>query len=1641
MAPGAKAALKAAKAALDAQNWDEAAAQAQVVLEADPQNYFAKLMLGRAYEKKGDSENAAKAYTDATSIKPDEDQAWLGLRSLYEAQGAKKLDEYVEVGLKLAEIYANGDDAHKAQTALDKVVDLARSQGTKSQYKRALEVYLPTSPVYTSLEGRVPHPSHTYTRIAEILEEEEKQRVNKEIGERRTRLGARVAQVTTEVKREVYGRSDLEDIYRSVIDWTNDDEIRRQYEEKLLQRAYETLSVLPAEDKHKKRAEVFDLAHGMVIIKHPFALAWEIELEWMDVETLQEYDANVVREFVEFFPDDGLSRLLEGYLTSDITPFPLKLPQENEDDEKKEEEPPLSPEDRLLLMTDGFDDAKHSVLAHRLMGEYYLHLEEYESAMEVSRKGLKLLTAESQKSGLALQNSRDVINGTLATSLIHYQSPKNHPEAKEIFNDILSRKPSFTPALIGVGLIYEEEENYAEAIDFLSRALKRDPENARIGAEAAWCKALNGDHPTALAELEKSIEMMKTTDSRSRQLRALTLYRIGICIWEIYPTRQARKDRTGAYASFLQAIKTDPSLAPAYTSLGIFYSDYVRDKKRARQCFQKAFELSLSELEAAERLARSFADQSDWDIVEVIAQRAIDSGKCRPSPGSKKKGVSWPFSALGIVQMNKQEYNRSVISFLSALRISPDDYNSYVGLGESYHNSGRYNSALRTFQYAEEPTDGMQMKRPAENWFTKYMLANVNRELGQYDEAINSYKGVLETRPAEFGVSIALLQTLIERGWRQLETGFFGKAADSAVDALKVARQVAEYKAEAFNLWKAVGDACSLFTWVRSGLDKLPLASLKSLLETDFDTAQFDLFSKNDGIGQVQLRCLSEQAESPAELLRKCLQASVLAHKRAIHACSQDIHAQAVSWYNLGWTELRAHMCCEQDVDPISKGKTNLKQIKAAMRCFKRAIELEASNTEFWNALGIVTTELNPKVAQHSFVRSLHLNERNVKTWTNLGVLYMLQNDYELAHMAFSRAQSTDPDYAQAWLGEGLIAVLLGDSKEALSHFTHAFEISDSSSLVVKRQYAASTFDHLLSSQSASNNITNLIQPLFALQQVRSQKPTDIPHAHLAALYLERVGSHAAATAALESICATAESDFEVSESPATLSRFAQAKADLARNRLASGDFAAAVDDAQLALDLLADDDTGMPANVRRKVLLGARLTVGLASYYQKDMDGAIGAFRSALEESGSAPDVVCALAEVLWAKGGAEEKDVARAQLFDAVAAHPDHVGAVLLLGAMACVDDKADSDTLDALRDDLMGIRAREGVDAHTRARVEKVLFAMSVLSPSSTSSNSTSSSPAPSLSAAQQSVFLQPSAPLGWRLLSEVADADAATISNTNTNTDAISEKYAVHAAQMALLTAQRSVPPRGDADAEELAQAYAAEGLSVADAQRAVWLAPWKAHSMANHIPNILVADLDTRAALQRGTVVSISLPLSSAPSQPHTKPCLPRRMLFTLSQTCALQLARGRGEEVVTLPVNAAAPESLDHVVDWMLSTCLLSEAAPLRATGKFESRVGVYQAALALGIRREAVRELEQGLLEFAEDGPAPGDHEVQAALEKLPETGIIARALVKRMADRRRNGDMRHREQVEPLEAWAFGFWELRASALSVVIVEPLGW
>lgn len=241
---------------------------------------------------------------------------------VYEKLGPKYLDQYQKAALKLAQIFRDADEMYKCQDVIDKFIDFARAQGERSQYVKALEIILPDSPIYPALEGRVPHPAKTFETIAQILEVDEKKRINTLIGERRTRIGAKIAQVTQEVNREVLSQSKLGTIYQQLTNWSNDDDIRRQYEEKLIQFRYDLLLATKADEKPPHLQVVEKLANDMVIINHPFKLAWDIAIEWQDCKEIKEYDVNVLNRYCSHFPDSDLCHVLTGFMTSSLSPFP-----------------------------------------------------------------------------------------------------------------------------------------------------------------------------------------------------------------------------------------------------------------------------------------------------------------------------------------------------------------------------------------------------------------------------------------------------------------------------------------------------------------------------------------------------------------------------------------------------------------------------------------------------------------------------------------------------------------------------------------------------------------------------------------------------------------------------------------------------------------------------------------------------------------------------------------------------------------------------------------------------------------------------------------------------------------------------------------------------------------------------------------------------------------------------------------------------------------------------------------------------------------------------------------------------------------------------------------------------------------------
>ncbi|KAJ5270965.1 hypothetical protein N7505_006723 [Penicillium chrysogenum] len=1421
-----KAALKAVRAALESKDFQVAAEKAKELVKNEPNNYHANVFLGLASDRLNKNNDAENAYFAATAINPNDKTAWQGLVSLYEKQGGCQHDGYHNAVIALGMIFAENDEKERCQDLINKYTKSMKSKGTPTQHKHALELQIPGSPLYDFLEGRLPRPSQTYQRLIEITERQEREFINREIGERRTRLGARIEQVTQEVRKEAASKSGLDQYYQGMIDWTNDDAVRRHYEEKLFQRAYEELGFLPNAAKEEKRAAVFKAAHDMVIIKHPFEPAWKVYLGWLDVKDLSQYDVGHLREYIEFFPESGLSQVLKGFLLSDLSPFPRDPSDETQGKDAKDsketaatqadnevDDDAPAPQDPFALMVEGLNSARDSILAHRIMAYVYLSFEEYGSVVTVARKGLLYVETLVKYSGVEIPNTIDALNNALANALIYYQSPRHHTDAKQIFEGILERNPTSSNCLLGIGLILEEDQDYAEAVDFLRRSLERDPSNLKIRGELAWCEALNGDLEGGLASLQATLDDLLEAQPDNREFKSELFYRIGYCQWELDPSPTARKDRSGAYASLLASIQTNMNFAPAYTILGFYYADYKKDKARARRCFHKAFELSTSEIEAAERLARDFADSKEWDLVEAIAQRVVDSGKARPSPGSKRRGFSWPYAALGSVQVNKQQYSKSIVSFQAALRLAATDYHSWVGLAESYHHSGRYNAATKAFEQAKLLEPELSAKDKEHIWFARYMLANVRRELGQYDEAIAAYEDVLKSRPDDIGVTLALLQTLTESSTKSLGLGLFNDAADLACQAISVATSLAQNRSDIFNLWKAVGDVFSNFSYMKAKAVKLSASSCKTLLAIDLDPMALDVMTDIDGVGTDCLAGNESEESMPSELH---VHLPIIAFKRALHVTMHDAHSQAIAWYNLGWAEYLAHRTAQPDL--TKKGKKSRKFLKAAMRCFKRAIELEAGNPDFWNSLGVVTATMSPKVSQHAFVRSLHLNERNGQVWANLGSLYLLHGESYQSYKIFMRAQATDPDYSLAWVGQGFVSLSVGETQEAKGYFEHAFDISNSSDILTKRQFSLAYFDHLT---EASSDMSELIQPSFALHQLCIQEPSNLPFVHLSALLTERMGETADAESSLQVVCSGMEDEFEKTESPDSLSRYAQANADMARVLLARQSYEEAAEKSELALTLSGEEDAEkFDPEACKKLRLSAHLTAGLAFYNLKSMDKAIDMFRDALEEAGNAPDVVCLLAQVLWAKGGEENRSVAREQLLDCVMSNPTHVGAVTLLGAIALLD--VDRDAIEAVESDLNSMVSRDDISLHDRAKIIKLLSAISAMG---LKDNAALPESIRRMGDATAAVMLTPGQPASWMELSAASQNP--------------------YPSAMTIKRALRSVPPYGKLGAEDLSRAYSHTG-KVGDALRAIMIAPWKRNGWEELTHNVPTPNMWTRS---------------------------------------------------------------------------------------------------------------------------------------------------------------------------------------------------
>ncbi|KAJ7497133.1 TPR-like protein [Mycena latifolia] len=1399
-----KAKLKLAREALGKKQYAAAKDAAEQALAFDPTNYNANVFVGLALLELGDLAQSEQAYRRAIDASPEQLLAWQGIAKFYER--TEQWDKYVETARHLLDLFAQLNEATKCVETLEKLIECRRARGSRAQLVEALSLLLPDSPLHAVL-STLPVPDHTspdetpayqtqaavhntlpvLEEIIAIVEHDEDDAYAKEVAKRRTRLGAASPeQLRKEVGVEIWGPSRLPQLYDDVLNHPHTpDDLRRATDAKLLRYKQRFLYALPPAGDRKLAAsrEVDDLVAGAITLGIPDELAWMLCLDGRDCIDMDHYDVPLLRQFMGLFPSTPLTSLLKAYFL--YMNIPLAEDEDGEDESPKPAvEETGDPFDSIL---DAYPAISDSIIANQIIAGVYLQECDYQNSIAAAENGLSLVARAEADRGKSFPNNRLGFKVVLATALVHLFPPKHHVRALSVIDQVLSQAPSNTAALMGRAYILQHSQRWAEAAELFANVGNLLPGDLQLGIRAqeeqAWCQSRASELEAGIQGLEDVLAVLTELEDADAEC-ARCLWRIGKSYWDI-----GDEKRDEAYRRFILALKRDPAYAPAFTSLGIYYSEFAspRDPTRASKCFQKAFELDAREADAARRLADGFAEEREWDLVEVVARRTIE-GEGGLDAGLKSDGArflptnAWAWKAVGVVELARANYPPAIQALQITLRAEPDDQVSWLRLGEAYSRAGRHAAAIKAL--------GRAQQLDPEDWMCSFFLGDVQRQVGKFQDAVDAFQAILAHRPAEVGVLVSLGQTYLDLGRSEFADGFAARAEQSFVTSVRIAlRTMQESPGFRSVSWKTVGDALFFLSRRSTFIDedgvRTMLVDVVSLLSQE---------PSGRLAGIISMPLLNEGSALGGN---KALEVAASAYDYRITLGSSEGVARGSAWYDLG---VSLQCLATKQTSAETRQQTETK----AVECLTEAVREDPGNDAYWVALGDANFLSQVKTAQHAYIKALEIDSKNAMTWTNLGLLYFHEKDLELANQALFRAQTLDPECTTAWVGQALVASANGHHLDSTTLFEHAVTLS-SAVPEADLEFASRTFTRITSTQHAAAPATDALLPaFFVLDRYCRGRPNDACALHLFGLVCESLGHAEFAVELIGRAIAILEAEYEETEDSTVERHFTIANSNMARLRLSLRDYEGAIESFESALGLLGEDSKEHETSTMRAQ---AQFGMGLANFKLGDLDAALGLFEAALDAAGDnlavRGHVTVLLAQTMWAIGTEEFKENAKAQLLDCIAADSENLAAINALAGMGILTN--DDGLVDAALADLLSLPLDRRLELDPQRDVNYLL----------TKHHIGQGNAQGALSVAQGAVFAEPGR-------SDVRN-QLATLSIQRGN----------HTSALALLSASSSDSDSLDTARISLALQAVTESLTGDEskiakrlAQRAVFLSPWE-----------------------------------------------------------------------------------------------------------------------------------------------------------------------------------------------------------------------
>ncbi|AMD22461.1 HHL309Cp [Eremothecium sinecaudum] len=1271
-----KTLIKEAKRFLELQDWSSAIETSNNVLELDPANYFAHVFLGKSYSMEKQYKESLVHYQEAINIDFNNTLAWKGLFLLLE--GLKDIEAYVSY-----DEYFNicGQYAEVLQTEGGSQVRLIDNiKAFVASHPDSKETFLRHLRSGMTLAERLGRhfmtPKAVLEQLLKIVSDRESNEVSRLVSRERLKLSTTDPDYSFKLNTlawQVYQSSELNALYEQLVNVVDDDNERRELEGEWLKYRLKLLKAMPNEFKLSFYEQVKEMVIGMVVVEHDSLLAWKLYFEWQDYETLNDLEMDVVSKFVRKFPTEPLAIILYAWICSTFSGYDSRKfynliypdgqvdnPEASFKNEIQDlegnslQEYGMVSDDTMTILSESevvdslknIKNAQTSILAHRIVSNYFLTLEEYEFALPIIKQGIQLVANTFRDLGLILINSKRGLSLCYATVYTYYESPKNHSTALALFDKLLQDEPDNQSAKIGKSFICIQREQWEEAHNILHEVSLKSPDDYKILSDLGWCQFHLKEHDEAKATFLLVLDNVKPIDVRTSELVSLTHWRFAKVLLEERNDLNADSTEVKqAYKHLIQAIKATEIFSPAYALLGHIYYKYFMDQQRAFKCFFRAFELNPSDVDSVRHIVGRYCETGNWKSASVICERLIKS----LTGTMLSNTVGWTYRTIGIYHLEEKQEADAIEWFQSAVRIDADDVESWVGLGQAYAGCGRIEASIKVYRKA--------LELDSQHKFASYFLARSLSQLGEFAASIDILLTLVDKYQTEEVFLVSLAEITVEYAMELYDQGCLVKSAAEAAKAIKVIENIVKNIGyQVINLWIALMKAIKIFIFSQSQLDKLPLESLFSI----FEACQIKSSERVDAIDPTSLDSLvGEQVNADVSIVVCFL---ILAAKYAIATSDYESLTRTVRaslWCNLGIAGLLAYVTVK---DPV--------YATYATQSFKKVIRYQSNTFEAWIGLGIASMNINYRVSQHCFIKASIINPKDPMVWFNLALLSLKNNDVDFAKDLLVQLQSAAPQDFISWFGIALALEQEGNTTESSNYFSNAFILSKGRYKPAQLFYAMVNLNNQLSSGLDERDIEpNLILSTvaYSLEQYLKKSPEDILAIQYAILTFERLRNYDTVSRLTDEISGILEKRFETTQNEQELFNYGIIKAHVARTQLGLSNYEAAIENANISLGILEEKDI----TEIEKTFISNHVVLGLSHCFTGNLDQALEHFKVLLATCGEQHEIVLLISKLLHNMHTSEASNIAFQELVEYNATHGSQ-WMVLLTMAIICLIDQ---------------------------------------------------------------------------------------------------------------------------------------------------------------------------------------------------------------------------------------------------------------------------------------------------------------------------------------------------------------------------------